>query len=49
MPGAPRKSVKKQAQARATKSKPPLEGADRFTIMLEESRNSAKALVCTKT
>jgi hypothetical protein len=37
MPGAPRKSVKKQAQARATKSKPPLEGADRFTIMLEES------------
>jgi hypothetical protein len=37
MPGAPRESVKKKAQPRAPKSKPPLEGADRFTIMLEES------------
>jgi hypothetical protein len=37
MPGAPGKSVQKKAQPRAPKSKPPLEGADRFTIMLEES------------
>ena len=29
--------AKKKAQPRALKSKPPLEGADRFTIMLEES------------
>jgi hypothetical protein len=37
MPGAPRKSVKKKAQPAAPKSKAPLEGADLFTIMLEES------------
>jgi hypothetical protein len=37
MPSALRKSVKKKTQPRVLKSKPPLDGADRFTILLEES------------
>jgi hypothetical protein len=37
MPLASRKPVKKKAQPRTPKSKPQLEGPERFTIMLEES------------
>jgi hypothetical protein len=44
MPGAPRKLVKKNARPRAPKSKPPLEGADRFTIMLEESEKFCEGI-----
>lgn len=36
--------AKKKAQPRALKSKPPLEGADRFTIMLEESEKFCESV-----
>jgi hypothetical protein len=44
MSEAPRKSVKKKAQARAPKSKPQLEGAERFTILLDESEKFCESV-----
>jgi len=41
---ASRKSVKKQSQPRAPKSKPQLEGQERFTIMLEESEKFCESV-----
>jgi hypothetical protein len=42
--GAPRKPVKKKAQSLAPKSKRPLEDANRFTIMLEESEKFCESV-----
>jgi hypothetical protein len=42
--GAPKKPVKKKAQSLAPKSKPPLEDANRFTLMLEESEKFCESV-----
>ena len=44
MPEAPRKPVKKKSKPRAPKSKPQLEGAERFKIILEESEKFCESV-----
>jgi hypothetical protein len=44
MPEATSKPVKKKSKPRAPKSKPQLEGAERFTIMLEESEKFCESV-----
>jgi hypothetical protein len=44
LPAAPRKSVRKKTPRRAPKAKPAIEGAEIFTIMLEESEKFCESV-----